>query len=261
MIRLFRKNSTKHRTGPPYMHEFQAHIEVVPGTPGRERGASLRRHVVLLSNGAVSWRQVPAAGTSQPPTILAPKIPSDANRIAEYAWPYIMVYPSGDLRRWERTRTKGWVLVDATNPKEFVAPFDLDDSTDWQDRVQKAGNVEIPAGDLRDEETLNSVVKRTPPPESVEFDGMGANEKEEEPKDPGSPLCSLKSPSYDPVSPPYDLGLNDDASSKEVKSAGVTAATEMRAPSAIEANPPISENSYSEEEGEWAPRRKKANVE
>ncbi|KAK3278493.1 hypothetical protein CYMTET_13574 [Cymbomonas tetramitiformis] len=132
--------------------------------------------------------------------------------------------------------------------------------------------MEIPTGDLRDEETLTSVVKKTPSPESVElseeYEG-GATEKEEQ-KDPGSHLHSPKSPSYDPVSPPYDpasspcspLGMLDmnNVPSKEMEPAGVTAASETREPLEAEATPPISgDSSYEEVECEL--RRKKAKVE
>ncbi|KAK3256476.1 hypothetical protein CYMTET_34388 [Cymbomonas tetramitiformis] len=191
-------------------------------------------------------------GTPQPPTIQ-----SDANNLACYAWPYIVVFPNGDLRRWERTWTKGWVLVDATKFKEFVAPFDLDDGYHRGDRVRQVspdrGSVSPYRGipyypgwralspdfdDIRYEVdrttrtvetqtevydcdvTLTSVVEKTPsPPSSV---AVMENTGHVDPQDIESVPDSPISPHYDPESPTS----SDFREWERKESGGVTGASE-----------------------------------
>ncbi|KAK3270049.1 hypothetical protein CYMTET_21533 [Cymbomonas tetramitiformis] len=43
----------------------------------------------------------------------------------DYSWQPVIVMPSGELLRWERSRGGSWFLEDATRAKEPVAPFSL----------------------------------------------------------------------------------------------------------------------------------------
>ena len=253
----------------------------MPGTPAPREG--LRRQVVLTSQGAATWRMVPES-TPQPPTI-----PSDSDSLVCHAWPYIVVFPNGDLRRWERTRSRGWMLVDATKPKEFVVPFDLDDESHWDNSVSQlcpargsvspyrgipyTGRRRTPSPDIDDIEdevdrttrtvetqtevydcdvTLTSVVEKTPSPSSVAVVGnTGHVEPEDIESVPGSPI----SPHYDPESP-----TSSDFRELEKKEAGgVTGASEPTELSEIEKTPPISEDSTEEDE-ESGRRRKRSKL-
>jgi len=45
-------------------------------------------------------------------------------------WQYIVVFPDGTLKRWERNNGTGWILKDASRPLPFQMPFDLEE--DWK---------------------------------------------------------------------------------------------------------------------------------
>ena len=177
------------------------------------------------------------------------------------------------------------MLVDATKPKEFVVPFDLDDESHWDNSVSQlcpargsvspyrgipyTGRRRTPSPDIDDIEdevdrttrtvetqaevydcdvTLTSVVEKTPSPSSVAVVGnTGHVEPEDIESVPGSPI----SPHYDPESP-----TSSDFRELENKEAGgVTGASDPTELLEVERTPPISEAS-SEEEDAAGPHRK-----
>jgi len=178
------------------------------------------------------------------------------------------------------------MLVDATKPKEFVAPFDLDRGSDWGDRVgqvrpvrgsvspyrgipywgrrrtsssdedemePETRTVETQTERYDGDETLTSVVEKTPSPSSVDIMGNSGHVNPEDIESvPGSPI----SPYYDPVSP---TSSEIRAWEEKKEAGGVTGASDPTELLEVERTPPISEAS-SEEEDEAGPHRKRSKL-
>ncbi|KAK3285579.1 hypothetical protein CYMTET_6829 [Cymbomonas tetramitiformis] len=92
--------------------------EAVPGNTSHAKPFDW--HIVFTRTGAAKW-QWARKGTPEPLTSYY----GERKPGLDYSWQHIIVHPSGALRRWERNRSGGWFLEDATIVKAPVAPFSL----------------------------------------------------------------------------------------------------------------------------------------